>query len=201
MNNEDNPTDERIELLLKKAEADERINDTELEEVASSVLGGGSKTLATELLDNEADDPEAVQKREPDIRTKLLSMKLPEKVKLAMFGNAVCRQLLIFDPNKMVQRFVLKNPKLTLKEVEDFAHSRNLSELILRSISDSKEWMRSYKLKHAIVTNPKTPQDVALKWMRYLNAPDIKNLARSKNVPQLIMNTARKILESTKGKK
>ncbi|MBX7144984.1 MAG: hypothetical protein K1X79_11070 [Oligoflexia bacterium] len=129
-----------------------------------------------------------------DIRSEIAEMGVPQKIKLALFGNAVCRAILIMDGSRMIQQFVLKNPKLQGIEVEAFARNPNMSETVLRSIAESKVWMKNYSIKLSIVSNPRTPGDVALKWLRYLQDADIKKIARSKNLPQLVVNTAKKRL-------
>lgn len=127
-----------------------------------------------------------------DIRNLISKMRIPEKIKLAVFGNSIARGLLIRDPNKLIQGFVLKNPKLTSKEVEEFAKNPNLSEHVLRGIANSQTWMKGYAVKEAIVTNPKTPADLSLKWIRFLNESDLKRISKSKNVPHVVSVTAKK---------
>ena len=129
-----------------------------------------------------------------DLRTQISRANLTEKVKLAMFGNQTCRLLLINDPNKTIQMSVLKNPKLRANEVEDFTKSKNMSDLVLRTISENKSWMKSYAIKENLVFNPKTPGDIGLKWLRYLNPPELKQASKSRDVPQLISVTAKKRL-------
>lgn len=127
-----------------------------------------------------------------DIRSQISDMTMPQKIKLALFGNAICRGLLILDPSRMIQQFVLKNPKLGMNEVEAFARNSNMSESVLRTIADSRMWMKTYAVKLNIVTNPRTPGDVSLKWLRFLQEPDLRKIAKSKNLPQLIVNMAKK---------
>lgn len=165
-----------------------------------SMLEREETTIDEAARELEAQEPavelvlEEEKKETQDIRTQLLTMKLSDKVKLAMFGNSTCRGLLIFDPNKMIQQFVLKNPRLMLNEVEEFAKSPNLSESIIRSIAERKEWMKHYPLKANLVRNPKTPPDLGLRLLKFLNVNDLRIVARSKNIPQVIAIGARKML-------
>ncbi len=129
-----------------------------------------------------------------DIRNILLKATLPQKIKLALLGNATCRGLLIRDSNKMIQQLVLKNPRLQPAEVEEFAKNPNLSEMVLRNIAENTQWMRSYTMRVSIVFNPKSPQALSLKWMKFLNTADLRKLAKSKNVPSVITISARKKL-------
>jgi hypothetical protein len=130
-----------------------------------------------------------------DIRNAISKMTIPQKIKLALFGNSVCRMLLIRDPNRMIQNFVLKNPKLGLKEIEEFARNPNLSEWVLRGIAGSQSWTKSYVVKANLVFNPKTPLDISLKWVRYLNTTDVRKLSKSKSVPQVLSTVAKKLSE------
>lgn len=135
-----------------------------------------------------------------DARFQISKMGIPEKIKAAMFGNSTCRAVLIRDTNKLIQQFVLKNPRLQLREVEEFARNPNLSDAVLRTIATNSAWMKSYALKWNIVSNPKTPIDVSLKWVRFLNVAEIRRLSKSKNVPQAIVSAARKKLDESASK-
>ncbi len=129
-----------------------------------------------------------------DIRAQIAEMTPAQKIKLALYGNSVCRMLLVLDASRMIQQFVLKNPKITISEIESFAKNTQVSEWVLRSISDSKSWMKSNNMKFILVNNPKTPGDIALKWLRYLPVSDLRKIAKSKNLPQLVAVTAKKRL-------
>ena len=135
-----------------------------------------------------------------DIRLILSNAKLPQKLKLALLGNATCRNILIKDSNKMIQQCVLKNPKIQNSEIEEFAKNPNLSDIVLREIGNNSQWMRSYSLKSALVFNPKTPQAVSIKWVKFLNTADLRKLSKSKNVPSVIATAARKRLEEAEEK-
>jgi len=133
---------------------------------------------------------------ETDLRAKISTLNVPGRLKLGMFGNSLCRGLLIMDSSRLVQFAVLANPRLTLGEVEAFAKNPNMPEQVLRTMAGNRQWMRSYLLKLHLVTNPRTPQDVALKWLRYLRKAELRRIAKSKNLPQIVAITARKILAS-----
>jgi hypothetical protein len=140
---------------------------------------------------------DAAVKEEPssDIRNLIAKMSLPQKIKAGLFGAAVARGLLIRDSNKVVQAIVLKNPRITPVEIEDFAKNPYLSEFVLRTIGNNPQWMKSYSVKSYLVTNPKTPADLSLRWIKFLNASDVKKIAKSKSVPQVLVTAARKRLE------
>lgn len=166
-------------------------------ESLGEISADDAKKLKAEIGNNETEE----EVKETDLRSRLMSMGLPEKIKLAMLGNSVARGLLIFDANKMIQEFVLKNPRLTQPEVEMFLKSTTISDNVLRLISNSKEWMKPYSHKMYLVSNPKTPGDIAIRWVRHLNMTDLKRLAKSKNVPHLVTTAAQRIVNAAETKK
>jgi len=135
---------------------------------------------------------------EESVRTlyqQLLTMKIPEKISLAVKGNKEARLLLIRDSNKVVQEAVIDSPKVTDGEVEAFAKMRNLPEELLRKIARNGEWMKQLPIARALATNPKTPVGVALPLVTRLTDFDIKNLLRDKNVSEVIRREAKKIYD------
>lgn len=172
--------------LLEKLNEVHELSEEEKRDVAAAVKEkqGGSQSA---LFDEEAVN-------ETNLQAQIQDMKLPEKIKLAMLGNSGCRAILIRDPNKMIRDFVLGNPKLTLKEVEEFSRNTNLDEGVLRTISGNKTWMKNYKMKLNLVMNPKTPIDLSVKWLKHILVGDLRRIARSKNLPSTVVNVARKRL-------
>lgn len=183
--------EEDIPEILGRARTQSLLSESEVAEAEKIVKGSDAVKVPDALLQEKGQmsDDEVV-----DIRAQISKMEIPQKIKLAMFGGSVVRGLLIFDANKIIQEFVLKNPRLTLQEVEAFAKSTTVSDHILRIISGSKQWMRHYPIKVNLVCNSKTPGDIGLKWLRHLNETDLKRIARSKSIPQLIAVTARKMV-------
>lgn len=156
---------------------------------------GEEQALVPAEAQAEPDTPLAEEEAAgQDLRAKIALLNVPERLKLAMFGNSICRALLVLDSSRLVQLAVLNNPRLTLGEVEAFGKNTNVSSNVLRVIAENRQWLRSYLLKYNLVTNPRTPQDVALKWLRYLRKAELRRVAQSKNVPQIVAITARKIL-------
>lgn len=133
------------------------------------------------------------EKESNDLRTLLADMTVPEKLKLAMFGNGVARALLIQDSSRLVQSAVLSNPQLQESDIETFAKNKNVSEYVLRSISNDRTWMKNYSVKVNLVFNSKTPIDVSTRYVKFLRKNDLGRLARSKDVPQAVALAARKL--------
>ena len=61
-------------------------------------------------------------------------------------------------------------------------------------VARNKEATRSYQIKLALATNPKTQQATAMKFVNYLQDKDLSKLVKSKDVPTVISTHARRIL-------
>jgi hypothetical protein len=186
-------SDEIKEIIVKYKTASD-VAAEEIEAAEKVVIAPDSVDVPTALIQDKEQKSELVAEvdLERDIRSQLADMTIPQKIKLALFGNAICRSLLILDASKMIQQFVLKNPKLGMNEVEAISKNTNVSESVLRTIADSRVWMKTYAVKLNIVMNPKTPGDVSLKWLRYVQEADLRRIAKSKNLPSIITTTAKK---------
>lgn len=146
-------------------------------------------------MDEEADQRSKKVSEHVSINKQILSLTVAEKVKLAMLGNKEARSVLVKDANKLVSTAVLKNPRISDPEVVDAVQSRNISEDVLRIISNNRGWLRNYQVKCGLVNNPKTPLGIALKLINHLMLKDLKNLAKSKNVSNVISTSAKNALQ------
>lgn len=122
---------------------------------------------------------------------KVLKLNTQQKVHLAiLLANQPTRKMLIQSPNKMISLAVLKNPKLTESEVLRYAQQKNLVEDVFLAIAKDPRWMRNYKIKLAIVSNPKTPLSVAINFLSHLHDNDLKSLSRDKNISGILSRAA-----------
>ena len=125
-------------------------------------------------------------------------LKLFEKIRLATLGNAFCRQTLVRDSNRMVAMAAIRSPGITEQEVIRTAGNRAVSEDVIRYIANHKDYAKSYPIRMALLGNPKCPLALSLRFLPHLRAEDLKNLARSKNIPSALSVAARK-LAATRG--
>lgn len=172
------------------------LSEESAEKALLAMLGSDAREVAKLLASEDDLDDEDVQ---GNLFAAIQNMTVMQKVKLARVGGKEARSLLIKDRNKVVSTSVLASPKLTETEIIGIAQSRAVSDEILRLICVNKEWTRSYAVKLALATNPKTPQPQAIKFLNYLQDRDLKSLMKSKDVPSVISTHARRILQK-KGK-
>lgn len=128
----------------------------------------------------------------------LQEMSVAEKIKMALTGDKEWRSLLIRESNKMVNTAVLKNPRITDGEIITIAKNRTSSDEMIRAIMLNKDWVKHYEVKKALVEHPRTPLQKAMRFMTFLTERDIKELSKSRNVSQAIVNNARRMLISKK---
>lgn len=160
-----------------------------------------------EVVDDEAaasDDDEELgefDEEEEDSQSKyqaLQEMSVTEKIKMALTGDKEWRSLLIREANKQVNTAVLKNPRITEGEVLAVAKNRSSSDEQIRIILLNRDWVKIYDMKKALVYHPRTPLQTSMRYMSFLSEKDIKELARSRNVTQAIINNARRMLMTKK---
>lgn len=121
-----------------------------------------------------------------------LDMGVSEKIKMALTGDKEWRTIFVKDPNKLVSSAALKNPRITEGEVLTIAKNKSSSEELIRLITLNREWLKNYAIKKALIFHPRTPLQNALRYMSILGEKDMKTLAKSRGVSQVIVNAARR---------
>lgn len=172
---------------------DEKEAEAAVLELLGEDMGDVARLLASES-DGDTDDAE-----EGNLYSIVQNMSVMQKIKLARVGGKEARSMLVKDRNRIVASAVLASPKLTETEVISFAQNRSISDELLRIISNNREWTKNYQIKLALTTNPKTPIPQAVKFLNYLQDKDLRNLMKSKDVPNNVSAHARRIL-TKKGK-
>ncbi len=139
---------------------------------------------------------ESIEEKEETLFQKVQKMTTSEKIRLALRGDKEVRSLLIRDGERTVQMAVVNNPRITDSEIISIANSRNIHEEVLRRVSASREWVKLYPVRLALVQNPKTVATVSLKLLSTLTVKDLRMIARSKSVPSMIAQAALRMLNA-----
>jgi hypothetical protein len=169
----------------------ERSEDDAAVEISRAIEAGSDRiAVPGDLLVEGATQP----RRNPTLYNEIAAMNMAQKIKLSLRGNRDARTLLSRDNNKTVRRFVLNNPMITEEEIANIARDRNSTEDVLRFISERGDWLKSYGVRRALATNPKTPLPIAMKQLATLLMQDLERIAKSKDVPQAIVIQARKMV-------
>lgn len=119
-------------------------------------------------------------------------MSMGQKIKLAMMGNIEVRKILIKDPRRQIAMAVLSNARITEKEVVSIAGDAAISLDIIAYIAAVKALSKSYQVKLALVNNPKTPLKTSMALLDIIRINDLKNIAKSRNIPSALKMKALK---------
>jgi len=165
------------------------------EQAIATLLGQEAAHLAGILASEQTDAPAEEPRPEGNLPAALQKMTVIQKIRLARLGGREARALLVRDRNKVVASAVILSPKISESEVTAIAQSRNVAEEVLRRICANREWLRSYAVKQALATNPKTPQVSAIKFLSHLHERDLRAIARSRDVSAAISAHARRVLQ------
>jgi hypothetical protein len=171
--------------------------DEALAESQRMDAGGAGAEVGHADADGEGEGEAAGAKPERKRKSAVIDfgkLKLFEKIRLATLGNAFCRQTLLRDSNRLVAMAAIRSPGITDLEVIRAAGNRAVSEDVIRYIANSKEYVKLYPVKLSLVGNPKCPLALTMKMLSTLRPEDLKNIARSKNVPNALSTAARKLV-------
>lgn len=144
------------------------------------------------FVDEELED-EALSKYQ-----ELQEMSVADKIKMALTGDKEWRTLLIRESNKQVNTAVLRNPRISDGEVLAVAKNRSSSDEMIRIILLNRDWVKLYEMKKALAIHPRTPLQTAMRYMTFLSEKDIREMAKSRDVGQAIVNNARRMLMTKK---
>jgi hypothetical protein len=90
---------------------------------------------------------------------------------------------------------VIRSPQITDMEIQRIAGSTNVCDDVIRYIANSRDCSKDYAVKLALVSNPKCPLGSSLRFLAYLHQGDLRNIARSKNIPGTLATAAKKLLQ------
>jgi hypothetical protein len=183
---------DRVSSSVDLAAALEHSNSVTLEQKQQLHELRGSHLDHAVLEDAVASAEPEPAKRQTLIQ-KLAKLTVPMRVQLALKGGAEERRALIRDTSRVVQRAVLQSPRLTDREVENFAGQSNLTDEVLRLIAGNRNFRKNYSVIRNLTNNPKTPLDVSLHMLAMLNAQDLKLLTMNKNIPETLRSMAIKL--------
>jgi hypothetical protein len=125
-------------------------------------------------------------------------MGIGEKIKMALSGDKEWRSILVKDANKLVSGSVIKNPRITEAEILTLIKAGIQNDEIMRLICANKEWIKSYKIRKALVENNRTPVQNAMRYLGTMGEKDLASLAKSKNISSVIATMAKRLLLNKK---
>jgi hypothetical protein len=134
----------------------------------------------SEMIQDSEED--CAEDQRQSLYQKIMEMSVADKFRLAIHANREVRNLLIHDPKRMISLAVLKNRRINETEILRYAQRKDLSEDVVSAIAKDPKWKKSYPMKLALVTNPKTPLSLSINMLPHLQDRDLKALSRDKDV-------------------
>jgi hypothetical protein len=160
-------------------------------ETAVGLMAEYQNELAQDVERPLRQETEEEASRRLTITQRVLKMSVAQKIKLATLGNKEARTILLRDPNKLVCMAAVTSPRITDGEILGLSNSRTVNADVLRLIYSTRDYVKTYAIRIALVKNPKVPLPTALKLMQALQERDIKELSRDRNVPQTVQSQAK----------
>ena len=161
------------------------------------------KALLQQALDGEetedetdarraSDEPEE-SKRSGNIATKILTMTISEKVRMATLGSITERDFLIRDNNRLVHMAAITSPKVSLKDIQSWSGNRMMPDNVLAFIGQHRRYRRIYAILVNLVNNPKMPVKDGVKLMQQLVKKDLKALVKNRNISHNLRRRAQSL--------
>lgn len=132
------------------------------------------------------------------LQSYIAKLTVPQKVEMTSKGNREVRLILSRDPSSLVARALVNSPRISESDVIAYAGSAQTNEDVLRGIAENREWSKSIRVKILLVSNPRTPPAVALRFLGHLPTSDLGILARNRNVSIIIRREAQRRLIQTR---
>ncbi|MFW2388699.1 MAG: hypothetical protein ACN4G0_10205 [Polyangiales bacterium] len=180
---------------LKKAIQGQLIPEPSEEPLPSDLLFANALAEDDERDAVERDQIDGTEETKEEfvpLQTKLRSMNVGEKIRMALLGNAAARSILVRDPNRVVSMAAIASPAISESEAKNAAQSREVSEDVLRYIGRKREWLRSYEIKRFLCNNPKTPIAISMTFLNHLRRNDLRALSRSRGIPGPLKQAAKR---------
>lgn len=174
----------------EEAQAEEEEEDEEVVELEDTIFDFPDFLTSETAFEGLSADDMLEQRK--TIAEALRDMNVGQKIKVAMLGNLEVRKILIKDPRKQIVMAVLGNARITDKEVASIAGDPASSLDAISFIASNKALSKSYAVKLALVNNPKTPMKTALMLLETIRMNDLKNIAKSRSVSNVIKQRAAK---------
>ena len=152
--------------------------------------------FSQDLILESGEEPSAQQQE--NLSQMILRMPVPQRIRLAMLGNRMARKLLVHDRNKVVVTAVLRSQKLTPSEIMQFVQDKNTPDVVILAICKNRTWLKTYQIKLALVTNPKTPLPSAIQFLDHLHDKDLQATARNKNISSALSQVAWQVFRKRK---
>jgi hypothetical protein len=188
------------EEVAKKVAAEQAIAEAQAEAALEDMGAAAPDGDEEKQVAPGSPEERALEQKKLSITQQVMKLGIAKKIEWAnKKGNREVRTILLRDPNKLVQLAVIQSPRITEGEIAKVALSRTAPQEVLQSIYNSRQLMKNYQIKMNIVTNPKVPVGVSMRFLSTLRMAEVKALAKNRNVPQGLATAAKNLLDKKTG--
>jgi len=152
-------------------------------------MEGENRKIKVSLTEDQAVD-EGVR---GSLQNFIAGLAVPERVELAAKGNKEVRQILSRDSNKMVARAVMSSPRLSEADVASYAASTLTNDEVLRAIAENREYMNNHTVLWAVLSNPRTPVSMAIRFLARLKVNELNLISRNRSISALVRREAKRL--------
>jgi hypothetical protein len=188
------------EELAKKVAAEQQAAEAKAEAALEQMGATGPDGAEEKPVAPGSAEEKAEEQKKLSIAQQIMRLGVAKKIEWAnKKGNREVRNILLRDPNKLVQLAVIQSPRITEGEVAKVALARTAPMEVLQYIYNNRQLMKNYQIKLNLINNPKTPVGVSMRFLSGLRMAEVKAVAKNKNVPHGLANAAKKLLEKKGG--
>ena len=138
------------------------------------------------------EDREVPEEVRGSLQTYVSGLPMAKKVELAAKGNREVRKILSRDANHLVARAVANSPRLSELDVLEYSGSSLTNEDVLRAIGESREWSKNRRVKILLVSNPRTPLSLSIRFLGHFSVQELSLLAANRNIPAAVSREAKR---------
>lgn len=135
------------------------------------------------------------QKAEGLLELRLRNLAKGDKISLAKSGSNAIACALLKDSDLEVVLAALQNSRLREADLYPVLNRKKISPQMLEIVAKSKRWSRRYSIRMCLLRHPNTPIFVAYEMMDGLMAQDLKDIAASDQVPEMVRRRALRTLD------
>ncbi len=118
-----------------------------------------------------------------------------ERRSLARSNDRRVLDKLIRDPHPLVLRQLLVNPRLTETDVVRLAAKRPLRPAVVRTLAESPRWLRSPRVRQALLLNPGTPEPISMPLLAVCTRCELLEVVEGADAPLMLRVVAQELLE------
>ncbi|MCG8588053.1 MAG: hypothetical protein MJE66_02070 [Proteobacteria bacterium] len=124
-----------------------------------------------------------LQERAQRLPVEIAEIPLGRRRSLAKGEDRFLLERLALDPDPLVIRHLLRNPRFVETDVLKLASARPAPASTLQEIAQSERWSPRPRVRLALARNPTCPGELALQLIGTLALPDLRTLARDPDLP------------------